>query len=207
MHNGERVTHGVAVGVDFHDDQVVTLVILGEVRGTDRNRLRIIPRVTLRVLNGQVRLALALIHRVIHAIVFGDNVLARILVLRVVYGTADRVSSGRRRQAHCPGAGGGSLFGGSSLFTLNVDRRLGGLYLTVARVSSLDQAVPLLGHKKFVGGAVDRIRQNDHVHDVRARCRAHQEVQLPFLGSFREGRVLQNGATVLTGRGVEVHVN
>ena len=91
MHNGERIAHGVAVGVDFHDDQVVTLVILGEVRGTDRDRLRIILRVTLRILNRHVRLALALIHRVIHAIVFGDNVLPRIMVLRVVHGTANRV--------------------------------------------------------------------------------------------------------------------
>ena len=92
MHNGERIAHSVAIGVDFHDDQVVALVILGEVRGTDRDRLRIILRVTLRVLNGQVRLALALVHRVIHAIVFGDNVLTRILVLRVIYGTANRVT-------------------------------------------------------------------------------------------------------------------
>ena len=92
MHNGERIAHGVAVGIDFHDDQVVALGILGEISAANRDRLRIILRVALRVLNGQVRLALVLVHRVVHAGVFGDNVLARILVLRVVYGTANRVT-------------------------------------------------------------------------------------------------------------------
>ena len=189
MHNGERIAHGVAVGVDFHDDQVVALGILGEISAANRDGLRVILRVALRVLNGQVRFAIPLVHRIVHAVVFGDNVLARFMVLRVVYGTANRVTilsggrrSGRRRQVHRLGAGGGSLFGGSSLFTLNVDRRFGGLCFAVARVSSLNQAVPPLGHKKFVGDTVRGILQNNHVHDVRVRRRAHQEAKLPLLG-------------------------
>ena len=189
MHNGERVTHGVAIGVDFHDDQVVTLVILGEVRGTDRDRLRIILRVALRVLNGQVRFAIPLVHRIVHAVVFGDNVLARILVLQVVYGTANRVTvriggrrSGRRRQVYRLGTWGGTCLSGFCLFTLNVDRRFSRLCLTVARVSGLNQAVPPLSHKKFVGDTVRGVLQNDHVHDVRVRRRAHQEAKLPLLG-------------------------
>ena len=90
MNNGERITNSVAVGVDFHDDQVVALLVLREVRGTDRDGLRVILRVALRVLNGQVCFAIPLVHRIVHAVVFGDNVLPRIMVLRVIYGTANR---------------------------------------------------------------------------------------------------------------------